>query len=370
MPVISVTGPRQSGKTTMVKALFPDYHYVNLENPVTRSFAIQDPLAFLKTNKRGIIIDEPQHAPELFSWIQVLSDEQKKNGAFILTGSQNFLLLEKISQSLAGRVAIFQLLPFGFPELQSAPLPKPSLNELLLKGSYPRLYDQQVAPDIFYPSYIATYVERDIRSVLKVKNLDTFQRFLVMLAARIGQLLNFSNISNELGVSIPTLQQWFSLLESSFITFKLTPFLKNYNKRINKTGKAYFYDTGLACSLLNIRSEEELAVHPLRGSLFENWVIVETAKQFYNKGIRPDIFFWRDRSGNEVDLLVNMGLQFHAVEIKSGSTMQERFLKGLKRFEKIAGEDIIQSLLVYGGEESLDRSNERIRSWSQLPKFV
>lgn len=366
-PVITITGPRQSGKTTLAKALFPDYYYANLENPEERALAEDDPNAFLARHQKGIVIDEAQYVPKLFSYIQVLVDAHQRPGEFILSGSQNFLLLEKISQSLAGRVAIFHLLPFGMEELKGTDFQQESYTNYIWKGFYPRLYDSQIAPVDFYPNYIQTYLERDVRQVVNVSDLRSFRIFLQLCAGRVGQLFNQTALANEVGVDQKTIKRWLSILETGFVGFTLTPYFKNFSKRLIKTPKFYFYDTGLACSLLGIRTAEELSTHYLKGALFENLIIVETLKQFYHRGEVPSVYFWRDYTGNEVDMIVEKGLQQYAVEIKSAETLQPALWKGLENFQKISGLNAESNFLIYGGMENYDRSATKIRSWNQLP---
>ncbi|MEM7657458.1 MAG: ATP-binding protein, partial [Bacteroidota bacterium] len=278
MPVISITGPRQSGKTTLCKSIFPNHLYMNLEDPEMRSFALEDPKGFLAQTDQEMVIDEAQYAPILFSYIQTIVDEQKKNGAFVLSGSQNFLLMENITQSLAGRVAIFHLLPLSLAELQRSAYSLTDPWEIIFRGGYPRLYDQQVEENLFFPGYIQTYLERDLRQLQQVSSLQQFQLFTRILAGRIGQLFNQSAIANETGLSHPTVKKWLSLLQTSFIAFSLPPYFRNFNKQLIKSPKLYFYDTGLACYLLGIRSAQELANHYAKGALFENFVIVEMLK--------------------------------------------------------------------------------------------
>jgi hypothetical protein len=370
MPVVSVSGPRQSGKTTLVRQVFPDHVYQNLENLPTRRFALEDPKGFLaQGGDKGLIVDEAQYVPDLFSYIQVEVDETRRNGSFVLTGSQNFLLMEKISQSLAGRVAIFNLLPFSLNELKGSAHELKSPLEYIVKGSFPRVYDQEVPLDIFYPSYIMTYVERDVRQVQNVGDLNAFDLFLRLCAGHVGQLFNQSNIGNASGLTHPTVKRWLSILEASFIAFTLQPYHVNFNKRLVKTPKIYFYDTGLACSLLGIESATQLENHFAKGALFENFVILEIMKGLLNSGKRPNLFFWRDNSGNEIDLLVEHAARLFPFEIKSGRTLNEQFFNNLDFFNKISGNDPQLSYLVYGGDENQSRNRGNVRSWDKLPTF-
>ncbi|HRY99279.1 MAG TPA: ATP-binding protein [Bacteroidales bacterium] len=361
-PVLSLTGPRQSGKTTLVKSVFPDYHYTNLESVDIRLFATEDPRGFLQAFGDRLIIDEAQHIPELFSYIQVLVDADPKK-RFILTGSQNFLLLERISQSLAGRVALFYLLPFSIEELYEGGLTPVNYTTYLINGGYPPIYDKALDPSVWLQNYITTYIERDVRTLLNVINLTDFQRFVGMCAGRIGQLINFNSIATELSVSYHTVQSWLSILEASFITFRLLPYHSNYNKRLVKSSKLYFNDTGLACALLGIRNEEQLMTHYLKGGLFENMVISELRKYHLNHNTMGHLYFWRDSNGNEVDCITEIGASVRAIEIKAGSTVHPDFFKPLLWFRQLSG--ISDAYLVYGGDESYHRSGVELLSWKQ-----
>lgn len=367
MPVISITGPRQSGKTVLAQQLFPQYQYVNLENLEQRVFAQNDPSGFIRSFTGGVIIDEVQYAPDLFSYIQVRVDETRRNGEFVLTGSQNFQLSAHLSQSLAGRAVNAYLLPFSMEELEPAGWLPADYESLLFQGGYPRIYDQQVEPSDFYPSYIENYLERDIRQLIQVADLGKFQSFIRLCAARTGQLFNQSAIAVEAGVDANTVKRWLSILETSFIAFRLPPYFRNYNKRLLKTPKLYFYDTGLLCSLLGIRAPEQLHQHFLKGALFENFIIVETLKQFHHRGIRPLCYYWRDNTGNEIDLLIEDGARLFPVEIKSGRTIQPDFFKNLDFFHKISGNPPEQGWVIYGGQDRQARSNGTVRGWRDLP---
>jgi len=369
MPVISMTGPRQSGKTVLAQQIFPQYRYVNLENLEQRSFAQNDPAGFVRAHSGGVVIDEVQYAPDLFSYIQVQVDETRRNGEFVLTGSQNFQIGARIGQSLAGRAANVYLLPLSVEELRLAGLLPPDYETLLLNGSYPRIYDQLLEPADFYPSYIENYLERDVRQLVQVADLGKFQLFVRLCAARAGQLFNQSAIAVEAGVDANTVKRWLSILETSFIAFRLPPYFRNYNKRLLKTPKLYFYDTGLLCSLLGIRTPEQLDRHLQKGALFENFVIVETLKQFYHRGIRPLCYYWRDNTGNEIDLLVEDGARLYPVEIKSGRTLHEDFFKNLRFFHKISGNPLEQGWVIYGGSEQQARSYGNVAGWERMPVF-
>lgn len=368
MPIISISGPRQSGKTTVAKIAFPDYDYVNLENPETLFDAKSDPKIFLSRHKKGLIIDEVQLFPELFSYIQVISDERAITGEFILTGSQNFLLSAKISQSLAGRVFITHLLPLSISELEGSGYQINNYEEVLFKGFYPRIYDKNIDPNLFYPSYIQTYAERDIRQIVNVSDLFLFQKFMRLAAGRIGQLMNFSSFATELGVDLKTVKSWFSILETSFVVFFLPPHYQNFSKRLVKTSKFYFYDTGLACSLLGIKNKEELNLHWAKGALFENMMIADIAKNFYNRAENPPIFFWRDNTGNEVDCLLDMQTSIKSIEIKSSTTINSDFFKGLKFYKKL--NDRSTAYLIYGGNENKLQKEAQILSWNNTKQLT
>lgn len=317
-PILSITGPRQSGKTTLAKMICPYYKYVNLENPSDRLFANEDPVGFLDTYQNGVIIDEIQYVPELFSYLQVRTDERRRMGEYIITGSQNFLMMEKITQSLAGRVAIFHLLPFSVSELETTLLASPEWQADILSGFYPGKRVRNIETALFYDSYIQTYVERDVRQVKNILNLDLFQRFIRLLAGRVGQIFNQSNLSVELGVDHKTIYAWMSVLETSFIAFRLPPYFENFSKRMIKAPKIYFYDVGLAAYLLGIRNMQQLQTHYALGNLFENHVIAEMMKLAWNDSKRPEFYFWRDTANHEIDLIIPEGNTIKAIEIKSG----------------------------------------------------
>ncbi len=362
-PLLAITGHRQSGKTTFARRLKPDYTYVNLELPEVRDFAKSDPLAFLRTYQNGVILDEVQWVPELFSYLQVLTDDRNITGEYILTGSQNFLLSNQITQSLAGRVAMLNLLPFSMQEL----FPHVSIlswEELVVNGGHPRKYQFDIAPNDYYPNYIQTYIERDVRQILNVMDLGNFQKFLQLLAGRVGQIFNQSNFSNELGVDQKTVNSWLSVLETSFIAFRLPAYYRNFNKRILKSSKVYFYDTGVLCSLLGIKKTEDLNVHFARGPLFENLVILELMKKELNGGNIPSLYFWRDNHQNEVDLLQEKDGKLTAIEIKSSETYHSDFLKGLKYFQKIAPES--SPKLIYAGNLIQERDGIEISNYRNL----
>lgn len=363
-PIVAVTGPRQSGKTTLSRMIKPDYAYVNLEDLEKREFALTDPKGFLKTYQGGVIIDEIQNVPHLFSYLQVYTDERQKNGEYMITGSQNFLMLEKISQSLAGRVAVHNLLPFSMEELKSGGFVFDNREEYLLYGAFPRKWVQDIDAYDFYDNYVKTYVERDVRRIKNINDLNTFQNFIRLLAGRTGQLFNQSNLGNDLGIDNKTVNSWMNLLEASFIAFRLRPYHKNFNKRLVKTPKIYFYDTGLAAYLLGIRNKHDLQIHFAQGQLFENFVILERIKNSLNRKTQEQFYFWRDQKGTEIDLLIEHGAALKAVEIKSAKTIQSGFFKTLKQFQKSAPH--AKCSLIYGGEENMKRNNIEIRSFHNL----
>ncbi|MFH1540534.1 MAG: ATP-binding protein [Elusimicrobiota bacterium] len=365
-PVVSVIGPRQSGKTTLVKNVFNNMDYVSLEDLDTREFASKDPRGFLSTHSKGVIIDEIQRVPELFSYIQTIVDNKNKAGLFVLTGSQNILLQENISQTLAGRVAILKLLPFSIKELQQSSYKLKESEEYILKGFYPRIYDKKIDPVDWYPNYIQTYIERDVRLIKNITDLGAFQKFVKMCAGRIGQILNLSSLGNDCGITHNTARAWISILESSYIIFLLKPFYKNFNKRIIKMPKLYFYDTGLACSLLGIQNKSQLLGHYLKGSLFETFVISEIIKKKLNKGQQPDCYYWRDKTGNEVDCIVELADSLLQIEIKSGKTIADDYFDGLRYWAKLVGKKSGNSYLIYNGDENQNRTFCKVINWKNI----
>ena len=367
-PIVSITGPRQSGKTTLTRMLRPDYQYVSLENPSDRLFAQQDPVGFLETYQNGVILDEVQYVPELFSYLQVYTDARQRLGEYILTGSQNFLLMEKITQSLAGRVAIFNLLPLAIEELHDTEYLLPDWENQLIQGFYPRKLVHNISSEDFYDSYLHTYIERDVRQVKNILNLDLFQRFVRLLAGRIGQLFNQNSLGVELGLDNKTINAWMSVLETSFIAFRLNPYFENFSKRLVSTPKVYFYDTGLAAHLLGIRTIDDLNVHFAKGNLFENLVITELMKSSLNQGKRPQFYFWRDTAQHEIDLLIQNGVQLEAIEIKSGKTIQPDFFKGLNYLKKI--NPSTKAHVVYGGEQFQKRTDATVYGFNHLAKLI
>lgn len=365
-PIVTLTGPRQSGKSTLLRHSFPDYNYVSLEDPDMRLFAMEDPRGFLATYPDKTIIDEAQRVPPLFSYIQTHTDKEGREGMYLLAGSHNFLLMETINQSLAGRTAILKLLPFSHTEMKQSNLLPQSVDEEIFNGSYPRLYDKQIAPSDYYPFYIQTYVERDVRLMKNIGDLSKFIRFIKLCAGRIGQLLNLSSLANECGVSVSTISAWISVLEASYICYLLKPDYNNYAKRLVKTPKLYFYDTGLACSLLDIRTPQQVTTHFLRGGLFENLVINEFVKAAYNCGTEPDLTFWRDSTGNEVDLLQYINGKPYAYEIKSGATYSPDFFKGITKWAKLAEVVPQQCAAIYSGERNMKTAAGTLVRWADF----
>jgi uncharacterized protein len=362
---VAVVGPRQSGKTTLVKSLFKDKPYISLENPDTMRFALEDPRAFLGSYPNGAILDEVQRVPELFSYLQEILDNTKKKGLFILTGSNNFILQENISQTLAGRIGYLHLLPFSFNELLNAKKMPKNDDAFLLKGSYPPVYQQKIPPTDWYPNYIRTYIERDVRQVKNISELNRFERFLSLLAGRCGQELNMNSLSIEAGVDLKTIQSWISILESSFIVYLLKPHFKNFNKTVVKRPKVYFFDTGLVCSLLRITSVKHLETHPLRGALFETMIMSEFVKQRSNAGLPINLYYWRDKTGHEIDLIIDSASTLLPVEIKSGQTITSEFFKNLEYWCKLSG--VKKSIVLYAGDAKQKRSSgTEVLPWREL----
>jgi predicted AAA+ superfamily ATPase len=352
-PIVSITGPRQSGKSTLLKSAFKDYKYVSLEDIDIREFADKDSRGFISTFNDKVIIDEVQQCPKLFSFLQTHVDKENKEGMYLLSGSHNFLLMQAISQSLAGRCAILTLLPFSLREKKTAKIMKTNINDEIFFGSYPRIYDKDIFPTDFYPYYIQTYVERDVRMIKNIENINLFTRFIKLCAGRIGQILNLSSLANDCSISVSTVQSWLSLLEASYIVYLLKPESKNYNKRLIKSPKLYFYDTGLACSLLDIRNSEQLDTHFLRGSLFENYVINEKIKDALNEGVTPQITYFRDKVGHEVDLIEEKQGKQYGYEIKSSQTFNTDFFKNLNYWRNLSQVETSQCNIIYLGDLDL-----------------
>jgi len=360
--VITLTGPRQSGKTTLVKAAFPAMSYVSLEEPDIRQIALTDPRGFLSNYPEGAILDEIQNAPDLFSYIQRIVDENRQV-QFILTGSSNFLLMEKISQTLAGRTAVLHLLPLSIAELKPG---TEQYERLIFRGQYPRIYDRAIAPTDFYPSHIQTYVERDVRTMKNIGDMNAFIQFTQLCAGRTGQLLNYTGLANDSGISPNTAKAWLSILESSFILYRLQPFQRNLSKRLVKSPKLYFYDTGVACSLLGIRDENQVNLHFMKGALFENLIINEFIKRNFHHGENRQPYFWQDSHGKEIDCLLVDGEKIVPVEIKSGKTIADSYFDSLKYWRELTDMTESRGYVVYGGENSLQTKAGALISWRQL----
>ncbi|MCY4643586.1 MAG: ATP-binding protein [Bacteriovoracales bacterium] len=366
-PVVSVTGPRQSGKTTLVRTLFPHKSYVNLEDLELRNYAKQDPKGFLgKYQKVGAIIDEVQNVPELFSYLQVLVDKSRQMGQFILIGSQQFSLMSNISQSLAGRVGLLELLPFSLSELRSE---QKSLEETLYRGFYPPLHDRSIRTHLWHGDYIRTYIERDVRKLINIKDLSLFQNFLSLCAARNGQLINMSELGSHIGIDARTVKSWLSILEASYLIFLLRPHHRNFSKKIIKTPKIYFYDSGLICYLLQIKAED-IHLSPYKGPLFESMIISEFKKLSMNHRHDLEFYFWKNNKGIEVDLLFQKSMKLYPIEIKSGKTMQESFLKNLKVYRELVADDLGKPFLIYGGDEPQSRNKIEVLSWKNLAPLM
>jgi len=367
-PVVAVLGPRQSGKTTLVKATFKKYVYISLEELDNQRSALSDPRHFLELHKNahGIILDEIQNTPDLLSYIQTYVDEHKKPGYFILTGSHNILLNEAISQTLAGRVSILTLLPLSIKELNQTKLLTKNLEKTMFTGCYPRIFDEKINPQKWYRNYIRTYIERDVRMLKNVSSLSLFQKFIKLCAGRIGQLLNLTSLGNDCGISTNTARDWISILECSYIIFLLRPHHKNFSKRLIKTPKIYFFDTGLACSLLEITDEKELNTSYLRGNLFESFVISEMIKNRYNKDLQPNLYFWRDSQGHEIDCIIEKGIKLTPVEIKVGKTVNSSFFDELKYWNELSHSNPKNSFLIYGGKEKHVRQGIKALDWQSL----
>lgn len=371
---VAVVGPRQSGKTTLVRELFGQKPYVSLEDPDNRQYALEDPRGFLADYPNGAILDEVQRTPDLFSYLQGVLDAREESGQFILTGSNNFLLQQNITQSLAGRVAYLQLLPFSLGELYGSHTniaDIPNEDRLMLTGLYPPIHDRNIPHQDWFPNYLRTYIERDVRQIKNVTDLIVFERFIRLLAGRTGQELNMTSLAVEVGADTKTIQSWIGILESSFIVFLLRPHFRNFNKTIVQRPKVYFYDTGLVCSLLGISTEEQLRLHPLRGSIFETFIISELIKKRTNAGKEINLYYWRDKTGHEIDIIVDEGLTLLPLEIKSGKTISSEFFKNLVYWLKLSGEK--QGVVLYGGNQEQQRSNGvTVKGWKSLidPDFL
>lgn len=363
-PILAITGPRQSGKTTLVRALYPDRPYVSLEDPEQRLFAQEDPKGFLARFTQGAILGEIQNVPTLFSYLQGVVDQRHIMGDFILTGSQQFGLIAQITQSLAGRVGLIQLLPFSIAELRTAGRLPDTLDDGLLHGGYPPLYDRPLTPAQWLPNYISTYLERDVRQQLAIRNLSQFQRFLKLCAARTGQLLNQSSLAVECGISHTTVREWLSVLEASYILTLLPPYHQNFGKRLVKTPKLYFLDVGLAAWLLGIRDSASMNIHAQRGALFETYMLSEWIKHRYNQGQPAELYFWRDHVGHEIDLVYETAGGLQAVEFKSGATFNPSWCHTLEKWRKLS-QTPLPAQIWYGGTDSYTRQGIELHAWQQ-----
>lgn len=369
-PIVTITGPRQSGKTTLAKAVFADKPYLSLEDPDVRRMALEDPRAFLGRLPDGAILDEVQRAPELLSYLQTRVDADGRMGMFLLTGSQQFGLMSGVTQSLAGRSAFVELLPFSVHELATAGSATDGLDAMLFKGGYPPLHDRQVSPHLWFPAYVSAYVERDVRQLLKVQDLEGFQRFVRLCSGRSGQILNLSSLATDCGITHNTAKAWISVLEASYVLFLLRPHHVNFSKRLVKSPKLYFFDTGLLCWLLGIQASDQLATHPLRGAIFETFIVSELMKNFLNHGERPLFHFWRDSNGNEVDVIVDVGDRLMPVEIKSGQTINRDYFTGLSRLMALAGKHAMVPTLIHGGSGDYEHGGIRVIGWQDTIRLL
>lgn len=379
-PVISITGPRQSGKTTLAKALFGSHAYISLEDPNEREFAVTDPKGFLRRFSGGVILDEIQRAPALLSYIQGIVDTEDRPGQFILTGSQQFHIMEKVTQTLAGRTALVNLLPLSLGELLGKATPDPwridelpvaavkppfTLEEIIFKGLYPRIHDKGLEPHVWLSAYYRTYVERDVRDLANIGNLETFQRFVSLCAGRSGQLLNLSSLAQDAGISHTTARNWISILQAGFIIHLLPPHFTNFSKRVVKTPKLYFMDTGLLCYLLRIREPAELVTHSMKGHIFETFVLAELYKSFAHRGETSPLYFWRDKTGHEVDVVIDAGSKLIPIEIKSSETINGSFFDGLKYYMSLGSPVSDTGVLIHGGNDLYNREKSIVRPWFQ-----
>ena len=363
-PVVTFTGPRQSGKTTLCKALFPNKPYVSLEDSENRLLAAEDPRSFLARYPDGAVIDEVQRVPNLLSYIQTIVDEMNTEGLFILTGSQQFEMLESLTQSLAGRTALIKLLPFSYDEIYSQEPPS-NLFTMLYTGFYPGIFDKKLNPTEALSFYISTYLERDVRQIINVKDLSSFTNFLKLLAGRSGQILNMNTLGDDCGLSHNTIKSWISVLEASYIVKRLPPWYRNLNKRLVKAPKIHFLDSGLLCYLPGITEPQQLMTHPLRGAVFESCAVSEVFKYHYHNGIPEHMYYFRDYQGHEIDLLIERANAVDLIEIKSSATFQPNFLKGLNYFEKIY-EGRVNKALIFGGKDSYHYKDTRVVNWQNI----
>lgn len=368
-PVLSLNGPRQSGKTVLLKSIFPDYDYLSFEDPDVRASASEDPRGFLSIHGKGAILDEVQKMPEIFSYIQTIVDTDKKT-RFVLSGSQNFLLNEKITQSLAGRIGRATLLPFSFSELSKAKLLNKNFFQQAYRGFYPALYDRKIPPSIFYPNYLETYIQRDVRTLKNIGNLEQFVKCMRYLSGLCGSMLNLSNVANAIGISVNTIKAWISVLNASYIIFLLPPHFVNFNKRLVKSPKLYFYDTGLLCYLLGLNDSKQVENNYLKGQIFENFVIAELLKQHYNRLQIPALYFWRDHKGVEIDCIIDKGHELLPVEMKASSTFHNDFLKHLFYWQNLKGNKNKKGFLIYNGKQRHYLHNSEIVHWSDISAKV
>lgn len=364
--IVTITGPRQSGKTTLARAIFSDKPYFSLEDPDVRQLAMDDPRGFLARMPEGAVLDEVQRAPDILSYLQSHVDERGRMGLFLLTGSQHFGLISDITQSLAGRTAFIELLPFSMNELDQAKIRPPDLEEMLFLGGYPPLYDRGLSPRDWMPAYVTAYLERDVRQLLKVQDLDSFQRFLRLCAGRSGQLLNLSSLATDCGITHNTAKSWISVLEASYIVFRLRPHHANFRKRLVKSPKLYFHDPGLLCWLLGIQNAEQIKTHPLRGAIFETFIVSEIKKSRLNRSLNIDVFFWRDSNGREIDLVADSGGRLMPVEIKSGQTINRDFFQNIEHWMALAGNSAVVPTLIYGGDWETVRKGVRVLGWRKV----
>ncbi len=366
-PIVVVTGPRQSGKTTLLVNMFPEYRYVSLENPDNLSFAVNDPNAFLELYNERVIFDEVQRAPLLFSYLQTWVDKSRKMGQFVLSGSQNYNLMSSITQSLAGRVALFRLLPLDFTELKAEGLLPADFSEILIRGNYPALYDRPIPTTDFYANYVETYVERDVSILLNIKDLSLFRTFLRLCAARSGQLLNLAELSRDAAISVPTARAWLSILESGYLVYQIPPYFRNFNKRLIKSPKLYFYDTGLLCFLLGIKTTEQVLLSEQKGAIFENFIINEYRRQNFHQNLHREFYYWRDSNGLEVDLLIGGDSPaFDLVEIKASKTIVQKMFHNMDSVEQLAGTHSNRKILVYAGTQSQKRTEYQVWAWQDV----